>query len=92
MPHDSVATSYMAGNPQGNPLREQVWDDGKSERYAVMAWIGIQDLSHAKAGRLPSGKIVVKRLHRLITLRRDAAHPFGERLRPRQASIDEVQQ
>jgi hypothetical protein len=34
-----------------------VWvkDAGESERQTVMAWIGIETLSHAKAGRLPAG-------------------------------------
>jgi hypothetical protein len=40
-------------------MAERVWEDGKSERLPVMGGIGIQDLSHAKAGRLPSGVIVV---------------------------------
>jgi len=33
----------------------QVWEDGKSERRAVMDRIGVETLPHAKAGRLPSG-------------------------------------
>jgi hypothetical protein len=33
----------------------RVEEDGESESYAVMAWIGIGILSYAKACRLPSG-------------------------------------
>ncbi len=33
----------------------RVAEDGKSESHAVMAWIGIEISSHAKACRLPSG-------------------------------------
>ena len=33
----------------------RVEEDGESESHAVMAWIGIEILSYAKACRLPSG-------------------------------------
>lgn len=41
----------MAGNPQGELLEEQVWEDGESERQAVTAWIGIQNLSYRESGQ-----------------------------------------
>ncbi len=36
-------------------MEMRVEEDGKSESHAVMAWIGIEILSYAKARRLPSG-------------------------------------
>ncbi len=36
-------------------MEMRVEEDGKSESQAVMAWIGIEILSYAKACRLPSG-------------------------------------
>jgi hypothetical protein len=36
-------------------MKQRVEDAGASEGHLVMKWIGIQDLSHAKAGRLPAG-------------------------------------
>ena len=33
----------------------RVEEDGESESHAVMAWIGVEISSHAKARRLPSG-------------------------------------
>ncbi len=36
-------------------MEMRVEEDGKSESHAVMAWIGIETLSYAKACRLPSG-------------------------------------
>jgi len=46
---------WLAGEPQGTLLIVRVWEDGKSERRAVMVRIGVETLPHAKAGRLPSG-------------------------------------
>jgi len=40
---------------QGQPMKQRVEDAGASEGHLVMKWIGIQDFSHAKAGRLPAG-------------------------------------
>jgi len=34
----------QASDPQGEPLEEWVWEDGKSERPTVMAGIGVQNL------------------------------------------------
>ena len=36
-------------------MKQRVEDAGASEGHLVMKWIGIQDFSHAKAGRLPAG-------------------------------------
>ena len=44
-----------AGQPQGRLLAVWVKDAGESERQTVMAWIGGETFSHAKAGRLPAG-------------------------------------
>jgi len=46
--------------PQGKPIGQWVWDNGKSESQLVMSWIGVAlqtavTLLHAKAGRLPAG-------------------------------------
>lgn len=40
-------------------MAEQAREDGESERQSVIDRIGIQNLSHAKVCRLPSGVIVV---------------------------------
>ena len=44
-----------AGEPQGTLWVMRVREVGGSERRAVMARIGIETSSHAKAGRLPTG-------------------------------------
>jgi hypothetical protein len=36
-------------------MRQWVQEAGKSEGYAVMAWIAVQTLPHLKRGRLPTG-------------------------------------
>jgi hypothetical protein len=36
-------------------MRQWVKDVGKSEGYAVMAWIAVQTLPHLKRGKLPTG-------------------------------------
>lgn len=36
-------------------MRQWVKDVGKSDGYAVMVWIAVQDLPHLKRGRLPTG-------------------------------------
>jgi hypothetical protein len=46
---------------QEEPMRLLAQDDGKSESYAVIAWIKGETHSYAKAGRLPSGFSTRKR-------------------------------
>ena len=58
----------QAGEPQGTLLAVRVWEVGKSECRAVMARIGVETSSHAKAGRLPTGLLVARRLTELACL------------------------
>ena len=48
-------SSLWVGWSQDNPMGQWVKDVGKSEGYAVTAWIAVQDLPHLKRGRIPTG-------------------------------------
>ena len=47
--------SFKVEQSQEQSMGQWVKEVGESEGRAVMAGIGIPDLSHAKAGRLPTG-------------------------------------
>ncbi len=48
-------SSFQVGRSQDQPMGQWVEEAGKSEGYAVMAWIAVQDLPHLKRSRLPTG-------------------------------------
>jgi hypothetical protein len=47
--------AYQESEPQGKPMEMWVKDCRECECRAVMAWIGIETLSYAKAGELLHG-------------------------------------
>jgi hypothetical protein len=48
-------------------MRQWVKDVGKSEGYAVTAWIAVQTLPHLKRGKLPIGVSSRKRGQTTLT-------------------------